>query len=122
MDSDVQDSTNLFTAVNRICHSAAMLSLWRIKKLCFCTASLALNSRLGEARLAVQTQSLLFSRDSTWPPSDKRLSLQCTSKNTNCVWLSGVKRSHLCPVIGRIRPTLSVSVFLWSAGCPRNYD
>ena len=30
-------------------HSAAMLSLEENKKLCFCTASLALNSRLAEA-------------------------------------------------------------------------
>ena len=30
-------------------HSAAMLSLRRIKKLCFCTVSLTLNSRLVEA-------------------------------------------------------------------------
>ena len=33
------------------------------KKLCFCTASFALNSHLAEAD----------ARDSTWPPSDKGL-------------------------------------------------
>ena len=43
------------------------------KKLCFCTASLALNSRLGEACRA--KTKLVFSSDSTWPPRDKGLSL-----------------------------------------------
>ena len=42
------------------------------KKFCFCTASLALNSRLAEACRA-KTKFVLFPRDSTWPPSDKGL-------------------------------------------------
>ena len=42
------------------------------KKLCFCTASLVLNSRLANS-CAVRKQSFLFPRDSTWPLSDKGL-------------------------------------------------
>ena len=45
------------------------------KRLCLYSASLALNSRLAEACRA-KTQ-LLFTRYSTWPPSDKGLFRQC---------------------------------------------
>ena len=41
------------------------------KKLCFCTVSLALNSRLAKACRA--KTKFFFPRDSTWPPSDKGL-------------------------------------------------
>ena len=37
-------------------------------------------------------------------------------------WLTRVKRSCSCIVIGRLWSTWPVSVFLWSVGCYRNYD
>ena len=59
-------------------HTAVMLSLGGggggNKKLCFCTASLAVNSIWPG--FAMRKQSFLFPRDSTWPPSDKGL-LNC---------------------------------------------
>ena len=42
------------------------------KKLCFCMASLALNSRLGEACHAKKKKFYIL-RESKWPPSDKSL-------------------------------------------------
>ena len=54
-----------------LCHSAAMLSLRGIKSFVFARQP----SRRSEfsARSTVQKQSFLFSRDSTWPPSEKGL-------------------------------------------------
>ena len=54
-----------------LCHSTAMLSLGRIKSFVF--TRLVSPRREFSARLVVQKQSFLFSRDSTWPPSDKAL-------------------------------------------------
>ena len=54
------------------------------KKVCFCTVSLALNSRLAEACRA--KTKLFIPRDSTWPPSDKVASPQtrlCLSMEFN---------------------------------------
>ena len=49
------------------------------KKLCFCTASLAVNSRLAEVCRAKAFYSFLFPQDSAWPPSDEGL---CKCKYT----------------------------------------
>ena len=52
-------------------HSAAMLSLRRIKSFVFAVQTS--HWILVWARLALQKQKLLFSWDSTWPPSEKGL-------------------------------------------------
>ena len=62
---------NTFKLTNRPLSHGGHVESQENKKLCFCTASLALNSRLAEACRA--KTKLFFSRDSTWPPSDKGL-------------------------------------------------
>ena len=54
-------------------HTAAMLNLRRIQSFVF--ARQASHWICVWPRLAVRKQSFLFPRDSTWPPSDKGLSL-----------------------------------------------
>ena len=75
------------TQVNKVCvcvysmfwttldlyHTAAMLSLMRIKLKSFVFSQQASHWIRVWARLAVRRQSFLFPRNSTWPPSDKGL-------------------------------------------------
>ena len=65
-----------YTWIIDLCHSAAMMSLRRIKSFVYARQASPSKRREFSARLAVRKQSLLFYCDSTWLPSDKDLLLK----------------------------------------------
>ena len=76
-----------------LCHSAAMLSLQRIKSYVFAWQALP-RCKFSTARLAVQKQSFLFSQDSTWPLSGKPLLHVYTLSTLAILFLGGCYRSQ----------------------------